>query len=120
MGSGCAASIDGVSQPSDIAPAARSLRRSHGGLQYKPIAVDHADCDTSPRGAVTTYSVRDDSMMTSGSSTSDRSATRTCYKRLQPQGQRETTSTCAFPFGPASEFKLRLIETVSRQRGGLN
>ena len=33
---------------------------------------------------------------------------------------RDFTTTCAFPFGPASEFKLRLIETVSRQRGGLN
>jgi len=33
---------------------------------------------------------------------------------------RDFTRTCAFPFGPASEFKLRLIETVSRQRGGLN
>ena len=33
---------------------------------------------------------------------------------------RDFTRTWAFPFGPASEFKLQLIETVSRQRGGLN
>jgi hypothetical protein len=33
---------------------------------------------------------------------------------------RDFTTTCAFPFDAASEFKLRLIETVSRQRGGLN